>query len=90
MEESRLEKIERIIDRRIRPSRNFKDKPFFKCDICWTCRFFNTQISGCCFTFEDGLKRIERKYLYDKEFYIVPTPIKDPLYYRCSVWEEGM
>ena len=87
MEESRLVKINKIIDSRIRPRDDFKGKPLYKCDICWTCRYFDVQACTCTFSYEDGLKKIDPDFLYDKEYY-KPTIIRDPLYYRCMMWEE--
>lgn len=87
MVESRSIKVNRIIDERTRPDSNFKDKQLYKCDVCWTCKYFDIQASTCVFTYEDALEIVNPELLYDREFY-KPTLIKDPLYYRCMIWEE--
>lgn len=87
MRRNRLKVVNKMIDDRIRPIKNLSGKNFYKCNICLTCKFFNIQTDECCLTYEDAVKKINLEDIRE-EYFFVPTPIKDPLYYRCLLWQD--
>lgn len=87
MAKARLTKINEAINNRDRPNIDYYGGPLYGCDVCWTCKHFNVQISSCTFGYQDALEIVGAEGVYEKEYYIVPVPIKDPSYYRCSAWK---
>lgn len=86
MNKTRATKINRAINNRDRSDVDYDDKSLSNCDVCWTCKYFDVQISSCLFSYQNALERFDFDELYDEEYYIVPVPIKDPSYFRCSAW----
>lgn len=82
----RLDTVNRIIRDHGRPSGGFGSKKFSKCDICWTCKYFNAEGNKCFLSYEDAIKRMSPGDI-DEEYFVVPTPIGDPMYCRCLLWE---
>ena len=90
--EKRIEIINGLIDKKIRPSEDFNDERFFGCDVCYTCKFFNIFTSECFASYEDAVKKVGPDgldELREREYFTVPTKIKNPIYYRCLLWQEG-
>lgn len=88
MNEKRLTVVNRITHDRTRPICNEDDEPFSKCDVCWTCRFFNIFTYECVLTYKDAVKAIGIGEVDRESCYFVPTKIKEPVYYRCTGWSK--
>lgn len=86
MIKARIVKVSEAINNHDRAGVGYNGRSLFKCDVCWTCKYFNVQISSCVFSYQDALEKFGPEESYDKEYYILPIPIKDPSYYRCSAW----
>lgn len=89
--ESREERINNLIDDRDRVNTTPRSKKLYNCDVCFTCKFFNFSTKECLLTDED-IKEKAAPYVNLKEeepeFYTNKTIIKDPIWYRCKMWEK--
>lgn len=83
---SRTDLINELIDNGIRHMHKTGSEKFYNCDVCWTCKFFDSQTSECFVRDEDVRRSLSSSM--GKRYYSVRVAIKKPAWFRCLAWEE--
>jgi hypothetical protein len=55
----------------------------YRCEVCWTCKFFNILDNKCSFTNKNGLSPIELTKKIDPDLKFEPN------LFRCENWKDG-
>ena len=88
----RIDNINRLIDRKQRSFTDSSSQKLFKCNVCWTCKFFTIDHEECVLTYMDVEKVDKDGSVFRSQFfgpdYYENIYIKKPGWFRCKWWKE--